>query len=127
MKTCNTCKHWTSWGRSPGASDPTNHAYGECSLLGIDDPEGASVRVYDDSIPLCTDKGFGCIHHVPDDDPVRDKWEAAYPGITDNGLKLPIKDVIPGAFVHSMPVGYWPRGALQGDPWAWVWQNRSYL
>jgi hypothetical protein len=60
-------------------------------------------------------------------DPTRERWEREYPGVTDTGEKLPISQVTPGCFVHSIPFGYMPlrEGEDVEAPWQWKWMSIS--
>jgi hypothetical protein len=58
-------------------------------------------------------------------DETREKWKRAYTGTTDDGFVLPIEEVIPGAIVNGMALGYF--SAYPGlDPescWRFRWED----
>jgi hypothetical protein len=64
MKTCETCKHWTNTRENLDLRfSNVVVVSGDCDLITDKAGMGDGVRVYSDSVPICTESGFGCIHH----------------------------------------------------------------
>lgn len=65
---CGNCKHWKQWSTESFVGLPDMiakcHYLGNCAELTAEKDESSydRCRVYDDSIPIGTDRFFGCIH-----------------------------------------------------------------